>query len=147
MLWDVGQLERCCGVKVYNHIRRTKKKLFQSSLTIVGILCVVIWVGYGNDDDDDAVDDNSDGDVIIGAPPPPPTKIVFVSDREDNNEIFIMDADGANVINLTKNEAADSSLNWSPNLTKIAFISNREDNEDGSENREIYVMNTEGTNQ
>ncbi len=69
------------------------------------------------------------------------TKIAFSSDRDDGNwEIYVMDADGSNPINLTHNPASDSFTSWSPDGTKIAFDSNR----DG--NGEIYVMNADGKN-
>ena len=57
-----------------------------------------------------------------------------------NWEVFVMNADGANPINLTNNLAWDSSPDWSPDGDRIAFTSNR----DG--NSEVYVMNADGTN-
>ena len=33
------------------------------------------------------------------------TKLYFSSNRDGNSEIYIMDLDGTNVVNLTKNEA------------------------------------------
>jgi len=46
-----------------------------------------------------------------------------------------------NQFNLTNNPAIDYSPSWSPDGAKIAFWSSR----DG--NFEIYVMNSDGTNQ
>ena len=58
-----------------------------------------------------------------------------------------MDADGTNVINLTKNEAARLGIRIGrPTGKRIVFVSNREENEDGSANWELYVMNADGTN-
>ena len=68
-------------------------------------------------------------------------RIAFTSDRDGDNEIFVMDANGANQTQLTFNTASDDLPAWSPNGTKIAFTSNR----DG--NTEIYVMNADGSNQ
>jgi dipeptidyl aminopeptidase/acylaminoacyl peptidase len=42
------------------------------------------------------------------------SKIVFVSDRDFNNEIYIMDADGTNQKRLTRNFVDDSEPSWSP---------------------------------
>jgi Tol biopolymer transport system component len=50
-----------------------------------------------------------------------------------------MNADGSGQINLTNNPAADDVPSWSPDGRRIAFASDR----DG--NREIYVMNADGS--
>jgi Tol biopolymer transport system component len=68
-------------------------------------------------------------------------KIAFVSARDGNNEIYLMDVDGTSPIRLTNNPANDIAPAWSPDGTKIAFVSAR----DG--NNEIYVMNADGSDQ
>jgi len=45
---------------------------------------------------------------------PDGTKIVFVSFRNGNVEIYVMDADGMNPTNLTNNETSDFIPSWSP---------------------------------
>ena len=67
--------------------------------------------------------------------------IAFTSDRDGNAEIYVMNADGSNQINITNNSAYDSVPCFSPDGTKIAFVSLR----DG--NAEIYIMNADGSNQ
>jgi TolB protein len=68
--------------------------------------------------------------------------IAFTSDRNVNDEIYVMDADGNNERNLTNNPAAhDWKPRWSPDGQRIAFNSDR----DG--NYEIYVMDADGSNQ
>ena len=76
-------------------------------------------------------------------------QIAFTSDRNSdwefdiwggNWEVYVMNTDGANLINLTKHPAKDGSADWSPDGNQIAFSSDREGN------RDIYVMNADGTN-
>jgi len=68
-------------------------------------------------------------------------KIVFVSDRDGNREIYSMNPDGSNQKRLTQNVAQDSDPAVSPDGTKIAFTSDRD------AQQEIYVMNLDGSNQ
>jgi len=76
---------------------------------------------------------------------PDGNKIAFVSVRDGNLEIYVMNADGSNQINLTNNPASDGSQGagpcWSPDGGKIAFASNR-----GGSGFEIYVMAANGSN-
>jgi Tol biopolymer transport system component len=68
-------------------------------------------------------------------------QIAFVSNRDGNPEIYVMNADGTNQRNLSQISAADDySPGWTPDGNQIAFHSNR----DG--NFEIYVMNADGSN-
>src|SRR3989304_253551 len=46
-------------------------------------------------------------------------KIAFGSDRDGNNEIYIMDVDGSNQKNITNNKASDEYPAWSPDGKKI----------------------------
>ncbi len=72
---------------------------------------------------------------------PDGTRIAFVSDRDGNEEIYLMDPDSANLRRLTHNKAEDWFPAWSPDGKWIAFSSNR----DG--NHEIYVMPADGSDQ
>jgi Tol biopolymer transport system component len=65
-------------------------------------------------------------------------RLVFESDRTGNPEIFVVDADGSNVIRLTDHPASDGAPAWSPDGAWIAFSSDRDGNVD------IYVMKTNG---
>jgi Tol biopolymer transport system component len=67
-------------------------------------------------------------------------KIAFVSNRDSNDEIYVMSANGSGQTNLTNSLADDTFPAWSPDGSKIAFVSARDGNE------EIYVMNADGSN-
>lgn len=68
-------------------------------------------------------------------------RVVFRSNRDGNDEIYLMDIDGAGLTRLTNNSSSDWGPIWSPDGTRIAFTSSRDGNE------EIYVMNADGTGQ
>ncbi len=68
------------------------------------------------------------------------TKIAFGSNRDGNIEIYVMNADGSNPVNLTQNPANDYVPAWSPDGTKVAFMSDR----NGAQ--KIYVMDADGSN-
>ena len=68
-------------------------------------------------------------------------RIVFTSRRDDNNEIYVMNADGGNQENLTNHPAYDGYPDWSPDGTKIAFVSSR----DGGA-IQIHIMDADGKN-
>ena len=67
-------------------------------------------------------------------------RIAFMSDRDGNTGIYVMDDDGTNLTKLTQHDASDWDPAWSPDGRRIAFRSDR----DG--NYGIYVMDDDGTN-
>jgi len=73
-------------------------------------------------------------------------KITFTEERGGEYEIWVVNPDGTDRINLTKSPAFDGDPNWSPDGERIAFMSRRE-NEDGTDNRSIFVMDYDGGNQ
>jgi Tol biopolymer transport system component len=75
-------------------------------------------------------------------PSPAESKILYLSDyvtEPRNLEIYVMEADGTDQTNITKNLASDYYPMWSPDGTKIAFTSYRND-EYG-----IWIMNADGS--
>ena len=51
--------------------------------------------------------------------------IAFVSERDANREIYLMNADGSELRNVTQNASVDDGPVWSPDGERLAFISNR----------------------
>jgi hypothetical protein len=83
--------------------------------------------------------------TVWGSSPPslPPCttcKIVFVSDRDGNSEIYTCNTDGSNITRLTNDPGNDGQPAWSPDGTRIAFISDR----NGISG--LYIMNADGSN-
>ncbi len=82
------------------------------------------------------------------APPPEPTpttapiacSIAFESSRDANTEIYVMNADGSNQVNVSNHPAHDTQPSWSPDGKQIAFVSDRE------EGQHIFVMDADGSN-
>ncbi len=66
-------------------------------------------------------------------------KIAFVSRRDNNFEVYSMDASGANQTNLTKSATPDFEPAYSPNGQKISFTSLR------LGNYGIHAMNPDGS--
>ena len=67
------------------------------------------------------------------------TKIAFSSNRDGNNEIYMVNADGSEPTRLTNNPTDDCCPVWLPDGTRIAFRSDR------NGTMEIYIMNADGT--
>src|SRR5258705_597860 len=68
-------------------------------------------------------------------------RIIFVSTRDGNSEIYVMNADGTNQTRLTNNPADDQNPSMSPDSSKIAFTSNLD-----SAYYPIYLMTAACTN-
>ena len=68
-------------------------------------------------------------------------KIAFTSDRDGNQEIYVMNPDGTNQTRLTNNSIVDDHAMWSPDGQKLAFVSQR-----AAGGFAIFQMNMDGTN-
>ena len=81
------------------------------------------------------------------------SRIVFQSNRDVDEEVYIMNADGTGQTRLTTTPNAPPATTgkstepvFSPNGSRIAFVSDRDSGFPQGLNREIYEMNTDGTN-
>lgn len=78
-------------------------------------------------------------------------EILFVSRGPEGNrqgwDIYVMNADGSNVRNLTNSPTVDLAPVWSPDGTQILFRSRRDIVRQGPSDQpdEIYVMNADGS--
>jgi Tol biopolymer transport system component len=75
---------------------------------------------------------------------PDGSHLAFVSDRDGDEDIYLISSDGTGLVNLTDNPASDFNQVWSPSGRFIAFLSDREE-EPGV--YKLYVMNADGTGQ
>ena len=71
---------------------------------------------------------------------PDGSRIAFSTDRDGNQEIYTMKADGSDVQRVTSDAAADANPVWSPDGMKFAFESDR------SGLLAIYTMDVDGSN-
>jgi eukaryotic-like serine/threonine-protein kinase len=83
-------------------------------------------------------------DVLVTVVEPTPVGggtgvIAFVSKRDGDAEIYLMDVHSRHLIKLTDNTATDGGVTWSPDGNHMAFASDRDGNE------EIYVMRADGS--
>ena len=76
---------------------------------------------------------------------PTTPKILFTSARDGNYEIYSMNPDGSEKVNITQHRANDMSAVWSPTGEQILFVSDRDGNR-FFEDRDLYLMNPNGSN-
>lgn len=67
-------------------------------------------------------------------------KIVFTSDRDGDDEIYLMNANGSGITRLTNQPGFDAMPDFSPDGKQIVFISSR------AGNQEVFVMDADGSN-
>jgi Tol biopolymer transport system component len=99
---------------------------------ILAVLAVVVIGGY-------LLYQRSNGSLGLGFTRP--NRIAFMSDRDGNWEIYVMDRDGSNLVNLTNSPGADGIPIYASGLGRLAFASDR----DGP-TMDIYLMDLDGGN-
>ena len=101
--------------------------------------CLVIWMFtviliLGCGDDPMSQSDTTPDEIL-----PLSGQIAFSSDKDGDFEIYLMNADGTSLRQLTENEGVDYPSSWSPDGRKLAFISDR------TGTSEIFVMEIDGS--
>jgi len=70
------------------------------------------------------------------------TRVLFQSDRTGDWEIYVVRADGTQLVRLTNSAGPDVTPVWSPDGKRIVFAYERD-----AGDSEIYVMNADGSGQ
>ena len=108
-----------------------------ASIFVVALL--VLGIGYYSLNRFGLPSDSEDSDAMIA---PKAGKVAFVSNRDGNWDIWTMNPDGSDPVNLTRDVASDFHPTWSPTGEQILFVSFREDGKESS----LYLMDAEGNN-
>jgi Tol biopolymer transport system component len=95
-----------------------------------------IWIMDANGDDPHALTDRGDVDPTWS---PDGSMIAFASARTGDRQLFIMNADGSNVRQVTNLDHMGGRSTWSPDGTRLAFYAGP------FEGHEIYAVNADGT--
>ena len=78
---------------------------------------------------------------VFGEAPTTP-KILFSSSRDGNWEVYMMNPDGSQQVNLTQHPAGDRGAAWSPTGEQIIFASDRR----RKHLWDLYLMDVDGSN-
>ena len=71
-----------------------------------------------------------------------PTTPKILATRDGNREVYMMNPDGSEQVNLTQHPAGDLGAVWSPTGEQILFVSDRQ----GTRARDLYLMDPDGSN-
>jgi beta-N-acetylhexosaminidase len=78
-------------------------------------------------------------DERVPAWSPDGSRVAFAADRAGNLDVYVMQADGMGLLQITSDPSIDDEPSWSPDGQRLLFNSNR----DG--NAELYTVNADGS--
>jgi len=116
----------------------------------------IAWSGYGPEDEPSRlfmvdVESGELTELGLGSDPiwsPDGSRLLFVQEEQKpgvitfkpNSEVFVLDVETGEQLNLTNNIVPEYWPTWSPDGSRIAFVSERD-----SPRGDIYVMNADGS--
>ncbi len=111
--------------------------------SIVFITAIVVIINFSDEARSDDKPPEGSPDLLAELKTYP-HKIVYESNRNGNWELYLCNADGSNVVNLTNTKDVDELYpKPSPDGTKICFVA--DEGKGAAKIRNIYYMNSDGT--
>src|SRR5688500_13600479 len=129
-----GEIMRSSGMQT-THKNRIRKTIVVSGsflAMLLGLACPLFQWPVSAQDPMDA----------FGGPP---HSIAFHSNRDGNNEVYVMNPDGPDQTRLTFESRNDQRPDVSPNGKQIVFVSNRITQTNPTGDFEIFVMSSVGS--
>ena len=105
--------------------------------SILAVALLALGIGYHYLNRFGLPADSKDSAAVIA---PKAGKVAFASNRDGNWDIWTMNSDGSDPVNLTRDVASDFKPTWSPTGEQILFVSFREGGES------LYFMDADGGN-
>ena len=107
--------------------------------SIVAVVLLALGIGYHYFNRFGLSSDSEDSLAVTA---PKAGKVAFASNRSGSWDIWTMNPDGSNPVNLTRDAAVDLHAAWSPSGKQILFVSFREEGKESS----LYLMDADGNN-
>ena len=120
------------------HLFRGGVVLFLSVCVVLSLNSCAVFLMPGSSSSVATLTNNG-ADNLAPAWSPDGRRIIFESDFSGNWDLWVMDADGLNLRQLTRDPSAERFAAWSPDGTRVAFASNR------SGTWDLWLMNPDGT--
>ena len=107
--------------------------------SILAVVLLVLGIGYHYSNRFGLPSSSEDSAATTA---PKTGKVAFTSNRSGNWDIWTMNPDGSDPVNLTRDVASDFHPTWSPTGEQILFVSFREEGKESS----LYLMDADGNN-